>query len=163
MERDKNIQTELSEMGASRLARWQGKAEEWSAPAGYFDQLADQVLQRAAEEPEAKVVTLRSRLRPILRMAAAVLLVAAAAWWVFQEEAGPEMDPFAIVDLESLSQEAIEGYVLANIDEFELEMLEELAQQEGLNITPAAGAEEWLEDEWSIDEDWPAGDALDLF
>ena len=165
MKEDNNIKEELQALGAERLEQLHSQRPVWSPPEGYFDQLADQVLAKAQEEA-TPVVSLGSRWRPILRIAAAIALVATAAWWVMRDTGSTTIEPLAEASLEDLSSEAIEGYILAHVDEFDIDLLEEVAQNEGITLDmPDAGEVEPydLEKELNADADWLGAGDIDLF
>ncbi len=165
MKKNNDIQEELQTLGADRLQQLHDQRADWSPPEGYFDQLADQVLAKAKEET-TRVVPLGSKWRPILRIAAAIALLVTAVWWVMRDSGATRIEPLAEVSLEDLSAEVIESYVLAHVDEFDIDLLEEVAQSEGvtLDIPKMDEIEPYdLEKELNADTDWLGAGDIDLF
>lgn len=137
--RDHDIQNELEEQ-APRLARLrrQGAGDGFTAPAGYFQQLPDAVLQRIrreAAQPVRRIPRLRRRL---LRAAAVALLIAGGAYWWWA--VSPEKETPATA---TLTADEISAYVSAHLDAFDEELVLEAAAGEGelLLLLPDPGGD----------------------
>ena len=166
---NRNIKDELTELGATHLAEWQGKTVDTSPPSAFFPQLAEDVLAEVNDKNTAsplKVVRHRVA-RPWWRVAvAAVVILALGSWWLSSAIKWPGQDRLTELDWQHIADDELQDYVWTNIDDFELELLEQFA--EPATTQPPLETEfnisiEALEDFIQTEEEWLESDELDLF
>ncbi len=140
-ERD-DVQRELEQL-SPELARLRTVPPRQIPPEGYFDGLADRVLERASRTP-LQVVSRRragaARKRRWIGLAAALVLAAGLSLYLFRPAT-----PTATPALAGLSQEEARAYVVSHIEDFQLELLleAEVVGEERL-VLPEEEAEEYL-------------------
>ena len=133
------------------LYQIKGKGSAFKVPEGYFSQLQDQILDQVKAMPEASPKTNRAwkanifipgffdQLNALLqpRMAltlASVIVIMVAAWFLVRSGEGPVSGEPSFA---SLSVEEIQNYIDANLDDFDEEIIKEVAQDNNnLNIIP---------------------------
>lgn len=154
MDERQKIREELKELGANELHARQGRVPDWEMPAGYLDQLTDQVME-SATRPTARY----SRM-VIMRWAAAAVLVLAAGYWWWQAEPAKPSPVFAELDWNTIPTEDMQQYVSDNIEEFDLDLLansvgEKTNSEEVISSQPDdAISTEALEEYLEADEEW---------
>lgn len=140
-EKKENIQKELKELSPFLSQLKQGLGPEgFEAPPRYFKELPDQVMNRLREDRHAGQVNWISALleglfRPRLAVAmiAAAFLITVAIYWLVPGPAGASRNSIA-----SLTVEEVQAYVNANLDEFDTELVIEMAtSQSDLGIFPS--------------------------
>lgn len=119
-----DIQQELEKLSPELAKLRQQPARKPVPPPGYFDSLADQVLERATAEDKPPLnVVWRGRSRSKrqwktwLAVAAAVLLVLSVSLYVFSPLAHSEES------LAGLSDAEARAYIEGNIDEFSINLM----------------------------------------
>lgn len=153
---NKPIKEELQAEKASLLQQWQGNSTSWSMPAGYLDDLSE----RALKEAQQPVTITRSRIndrRRWLAIAASVsLLLLAGSWWLLANYSQTTVS--TTMAWEDITTEDLQLFVDNNLEDFDLVLLAETADQEQwpLGDDEAAAIEEYLEEsgDWLEDEDW---------
>ena len=146
MSEKKNIQQELKDLDSPLLAQWQGKAEEWSMPEDYLDDLTSEIIARS-EQP-LTVRLLQFRHKKSWQIAASILFLLTASWF-FVNNGTAKQPSSVLASLENISTEEIQIYVLDNIDEFDVELLEEYAFDNNEEQTELE--DNWLDEQFDTD------------
>ena len=144
MSEKKNIQEELEDLNSPILAQWQGKSAEWSVPEGYLDTLVNELVEKSEQPTKFKLFTLINK--KLWQIAAGFLFLITASWFFVNNMQEEKLDTLATLD--TISTEEIQDYVLDNIDEFDVEMLEEFAFE---NNGQFEEEDIWLEDQLDVD------------
>ncbi|NBC07514.1 MAG: hypothetical protein GVY26_10005 [Bacteroidetes bacterium] len=133
-----DIQQELEELAPDLARLRQSVPRELAPPPGYFDSLADRVLEQAMAEDKPPLNVVWHRRRSVrqwktwLAVAAAALLVLSVSLYVFYPPAHSEES------LAGLSDAEARAYIEGNIDEFSISlMLEAELVQTGDPALPA--------------------------
>lgn len=142
----KNIKEELKDLNSPILAQWQGKAEEWSMPDGYLNHLSNEIIAESEQPQQFRLIRLMQK-KP-WQIAASILFLVAATWF-FIKNGETQYQSNTLAGLENISTEEIQIYVLDNIDEFDVELLEEYALENNLEYLDLK--DNWLEDQLSTD------------
>lgn len=142
----KNIQEELKDLSSPILAQWQGKAEEWSMPDGYLNHLSNEIIAKSEQPQKVKLIHVMQK--KSWQIAASILFLVAATGF-FMNNGKTQYPSNTLASLENISTEEIQIYVLDNIDEFDVELLEEYALEDNGEYLDLK--ENWLEDQSSTD------------
>ena len=143
-EKDGSVRAELETLSPS-LLRLKEEPEALKVPAGYFEEMQDEVWQKIKPAPELSLPSradkpsntlvdwllapLQNLLQPRWAMAiATLLLLIAAAVWMIGPGSNGDVDSF-----ELLSYEEMENYIQQNIDGFDLDLLLEYTQVEDMS------------------------------
>ena len=131
MEERENIRRELRELGAERLLDAQGRKPTWKLSAAQLTDLAERAERAAAADG-------RPRPRRFIRYAAAAAAVAAfvLGCFIFTREAAAP--PATVAGWDAISTEALQEYVDAHLEEFDLELLAAYATEPAA-LTPGEG------------------------
>lgn len=168
-QQNRAIKDELKELDATRLAEWQGQTVDNSPPPAFFANLAEQVLAEVKDESSPsplRVVSRRSAAVWWRVAAAAVVVLALGSWWISHSLGWSAQDTLVELDWQQITDEDLQAYVSANIDDFDLELLEQLT--EPVPVPPALDNElevstEVLEDFIHSEEEWLESEEPDLF
>ena len=167
--RNRDIKDELTELGATHLADWQVKTVDTSPPPAFFSNLAEQVLAEVNEKDTPsplKVVSLRSAPAWGRIAIAAVIVLALGSWWISNSLGWSVENKLAELDWQMVADEDLQAYVWANIDDFDLELLEQVAEPSSTPQfleTELEISTETLEDFIYSEDEWLESDELDLF
>ncbi|MEO1514539.1 MAG: hypothetical protein AAFV95_05980 [Bacteroidota bacterium] len=159
MKDKKDRQDELSSL-SPRLAKMK-KDNPFEVPYNYFEKLPDDILQQWREEEQASQakqsapswldqlldqLSVLLQPRTAIAFASLAVLIAAAVWMM---QVGPEgANSMEVALAEPISDQEIEAYIEANLDEFDTELL----FAESIAAVEESDAGEWEVDDADLDE-----------
>jgi hypothetical protein len=153
MREQKNIRQELREQKAEHLLAEQGKVPEWELPAGYLEQLTEEVLKTttSAKVTHAKVV----RFNDYWRIAvAAVIVLALGCWYWYPQPSDNSPIAAAEPDWSGIATEDLNAYVMNHIDDFEVGLLAASAFEAANEMIPGNGISTQVLEEYLEADDW---------
>ncbi len=131
---------ELKEL-SPLLSELRAANEGFEVPEGYFDQLQQEMLEKAIGplEIERKNIAERPVILGVLKnhqarwiaIAASVLLLILAGWWFSKPDLRVDADQFALVEV---STEEANAYLDAHVEDYELALLVEELDQPMTNL-----------------------------
>lgn len=153
MREQKNIREELREQKAEHLLAEQGNVPHWELPAGYLEQLTEEVLKTTTSTTAtpAKVV----RFNDYWRIAAAAVIVLALGCWYWYPQPS-DNSPIAAAepDWSGIATEDLHAYVTSHIDDFEVGLLAASALAADTEMVPGNGISTEALEEYLEAEDW---------
>lgn len=166
---NRDIKDELTDLGATHLAEWQGRTVDPAPPPAFFPNFAELVMAEVNDKSTPsplKVVSRRSA--PVWwRIAVAALVVLSLGiWWISNPLGWSTQENLAELDWQMVADEDLQAYVWANIDDFDLELLEQVSEPTPAQQLLDAELEistETLEDFINSEDEWLESDELDLF
>ncbi len=141
MDKKHEIRKELEDI-APRLSELKKEQEGFRVPENYFGQMQQEVLERINAGKELSVVHSNTRIIPLfrqtrfwLKVAGFALVLAAATYWFL-----PDEDSRTNAYLAGFTPEEATEYVQNNFDEFDLDVMLEVAQLDPVELFPAQNA-----------------------